>query len=151
MVEFTVGGHRYRTSKMNARDQLQLMRSLGPLFPAMARVAMLEMSADESLRRLDMLAAFMDAFSKMERDKVDGLVTQCFVNCSRLVGGNGAGPEQPVRLWQGRDLFEDLDVASLVQICWEVIQENLGGFFATVRGPEVSTLPTSVPATPAAA
>jgi hypothetical protein len=125
------------------------MRALGPLFPAMARVAMLEMTADESLRRLDMLAAFMDAFSKMDRDKVDGLVTQCFQNCGRVIGGNGAGPVQTLKLWQGRDLFEDMDVATLIQICWEVIQENLGGFFATVRGPETSTLPSSAPATPA--
>ena len=78
MAEFDSGGHHYRTERMNCRDQLHLLRGLGPLFGPMARAAMSEVTADEAMRRLSLMIQFFEAFSKMEKKDVDTLVNNCF-------------------------------------------------------------------------
>lgn len=143
MAEFETGGHRYRTDKMNARDQLHLLRSLGPLFAPMARAAVMETSADEATRRIDLMIPFFDAFSKMEKKEVDGLVDRCFSVTRRGVGGNGHTQFGPPLHTGARDQYEDLSLGDLMTVCWEVIQENLGGFFATASAPETATIQPS--------
>lgn len=137
MAEFETGGNHYRTEKMSARDQLHLLRGLGPLFAPMARAAMFEISADETARRVTMMIPFFEAFSKMEKKEVDTLVDRCFsVTRRRVSGGNGTSQYGPPIFTGNRDQYEDLSLGDLMTICWEVVQENLGGFFATASRPE---------------
>jgi hypothetical protein len=146
MAEFESGGYRYRTDKMNARDQLHLLRSLGPLFAPMARAAIMETSSDEATRRLDMMIPFFEAFSKMEKREVDGLVDRCFSVTRRAVGSNGTTTYGPPLFTGSRDQYEDLGLGDLMTVCWEVVQENLGGFFATGQGLGMAaTQPSPVP------
>lgn len=135
MAEFDTGGNHYRTDKMNARDQLHLLRGLGPLFAPMARAALLEVSGDEATRRVDLMIPFFEAFSKMEEKDVNVLVNKCFAVVRRRVsGGNGTSQYGPPMFTGQRDQYEDLSLGDLMTICWEVVQENLGGFFATGPG-----------------
>jgi hypothetical protein len=147
MAEFESGGFHYRTDKMNARDQLHLLRALGPLFAPMARAAIMETTADEATRRLDMMIPFFEAFSKMEKREVDGLVDRCFgVVRRRVAGGNGNSQYGPPLFTGSRDQYEDLGLGDLMTVCWEVVQENLGGFFATGQGlGTAATQPSLVP------
>jgi hypothetical protein len=153
MAEFDTGGHHYRTEKMSARDQLHLLRGLGPLFAPMARAAMLEVSGDEATRRLDMMIPFFEAFSRMEEKDVNVLVSKCLaVVRRRVTGGNGASQYGPPMFTGQRDQYEDLSLGDLMTICWEVVQENLGGFFATASAPDQSnTQPSPLLATPMSA
>jgi hypothetical protein len=135
MAEFDTGGNHYRTDKMSARDQLHLLRGLGPLFAPMARAALLEVSGDEATRRVDLMIPFFEAFSKMEERDVNTLVNKCFgVVRRRVSGGNGTSQYGPPMFTGQRDQYEDLSLGDLMTICWEVVQENLGGFFATAPG-----------------
>jgi hypothetical protein len=144
MAEFETGGNHYRTDKMSARDQLHLLRGLGPLFAPMARAALLEVSGDEATRRLDMMIPFFEAFSKMEEKDVNTLVNKCFAVVRRRVsGGNGTSQYGPPMFTGQRDQYEDLSLGDLMTICWEVVQENLGGFFATAPGSETAAIPPS--------
>lgn len=153
MSEFETGGFGYRTDKMNARDQLHLLRALGPLFAPMARAAIMETSADEATRRLDMMIPFFEAFSKMDKREVDGLVDRCFsVTRRRVSGGNGQSQYGPPLFTGQRDQYEDLTVGDLMTVCWEVVQENLGGFFAIGQGlgtPTIQPSPSPQPPIPA--
>lgn len=144
MAEFDTGGNHYRTDKMSARDQLHLLRGLGPLFAPMARAALLEVSGDEATRRVDLMIPFFEAFSKMEERDVNTLVNKCFgVVRRRVSGGNGTSQYGPPMFTGQRDQYEDLSLGDLMTICWEVVQENLGGFFATAPGSAIQATPPS--------
>lgn len=144
MAEFETGGNTYKTEKMSARDQLHLLRGLGPLFAPMAQIALSGTSSD-AIGRLSFMVPFFEAFSKMEQKDVDTLVNRCFAVTRRRVATNGAAQWSPP-LWSGaRDQYEDLDLGSLMTICWEVIQENLGGFFAIGTAPESDITALSPP------
>jgi len=146
MAEFETGGNYYRTEKMNARDQLHLLRGLGPLFGPMAHAAMMDVSGEEAARRIALMIPFFEAFSKMDQKDVDALVNRCFmVTRRRISGGNGTSQYGPPLFVGARDQYEDLSIGDLMTICWEVIQENLGGFFATASRQEAGTTPLSPP------
>jgi hypothetical protein len=146
MSEFETGGQHYRTDKMSARDQLHLLRGLGPLFAPMARAALLEVSGDEATRRVDLMIPFFEAFSRMEEKDVNTLVNKCLgVVRRRVSGGNGSSQYGPPLITGQREQYEDLSLGDLMTICWEVVQENLGGFFATASGPATGIIQPSVP------
>jgi hypothetical protein len=146
MAEFDSGGHHYRTERMNARDQLHLLRGLGPLFGPMARAAMLSETADDVTRRIHVMIPFFEAFSKMEKHEVDVLVDRCLsVTRRREGGGNGTSQYGPPMHSGSRDQYEDLSLGDLMTICWEVVQDNLGGFFATASPPGAGNIPHSPP------
>src|SRR4051812_15311870 len=137
MAEFETGGFAYRTSKMSAREQLHLLRGLGPLFAPMAQMALLDGSGISAAeRQLMFMTPFFDAFAKMEQGDVDVLVNRCLANTRRRIGENGSTQYSPplFNVQAGREQFDDLDLSSMMTICWEVIQENLGGFFAIAPG-----------------
>jgi hypothetical protein len=150
MAEFETGGNTYRTDKMSARNQLHLLRGLGPLFAPMARVALLEVEASEAVRRIQFMIPFFEAFSAMSEKDVNELVNKCLaVTRRRVGGGNGTSQWGPPMFTGTREQYEDIDLGSLMTICWEVVQENLGGFFAIGRGmvPEI-TQPSQPPEMP---
>jgi len=140
MAEFEAGGHVYRTDKMNARDQLHLLRGLGPLLGPMVQMALINAEGTSDARRIAVMGPFFESFAKMEENEVNLLVNKCFAVAHRREGTNGANTWGPP-LWNaasGRDQYNDYDLMTLVTICWHVIQDNLGGFFAIGQG-----LPTS--------
>jgi hypothetical protein len=135
MPEFEVGGHTYRTKRLNARAQLHLLRGVGPLFGPLVQFAVTapEEGQNASARQLMFMGPFFRAFASMEKHEVDDLVNQCLAGVQRRAGANGQG-EIWMDLWNptaGREQFEDYDLTELVHIAWNVIQENLSGFFAT--------------------
>lgn len=133
MAEFEVGGRHYRTSKMNAREQLHLLRGLGPLFGPMVQMALIDPSEQSvATRQLAFMVPFFEAFAEMKQQDVDVLLNKCLSVTRRSEGSNGATNWGPP-LWNaaaGREQYDDIDLSSLMTICWNVIQENLGGFFA---------------------
>jgi hypothetical protein len=144
MAEFETGGHTYRTTKMNAREQLHLLRGLGPLFGPMVQLSLVEPdNASDAARQLAFMIPFFDTFARMERKEVDELVNKCFAATRRREGGNGSSVWGPP-LFGSRDQYEDIDLTSLMTICWEVVQENLGSFFAIGRAPPVNDIATQM-------
>src|SRR4051794_11832532 len=150
MAEFEIGGVSYRTSKMSARDQLHLLRGLGPLFGPMVQMAMTtsEGGMDAVTRQMLFLTPFFEAFAKMEQVDVDTLVNRCLAVTRRRIGENGSQSYGPplFNMQAGREQFDDIDISGLMKICWEVIQENLGGFFVTGSNPLIGTGPAQPPA-----
>lgn len=150
MAEFETGGHSYRTRKMSARDQLHLLRGLGPLFGPMVQMALTsgEGGMDQTTRTMLFLTPFFEAFAKMEQHEVDTLVNKCLSVTMRRIGENGSSSYGPplFNMSAGREQFDDIDIGSLMTICWEVIQENLGGFFATGSNPLIGAGATPLPA-----
>lgn len=133
MAEFETGGHTYRTDKMNAREQLHLLRGLGPLFGPMVQLALVDAGdTSAAARQLAFMVPFFEAFAKMEEHEVNVLVNKCLAVTRRREGANGTQTWGPplFSVSAGRDQYADIDLTSLMTICWQVIQDNLGGFFA---------------------
>src|SRR3954453_23214544 len=97
MAEFEIGGFSYRTNKMSVRDQLHLLRGLGPLFGPMVQMAMTsgEGGMDAVTRQMLFLTPFFEAFAKMEQVDVDTLVNRCLAVTRRRVGENGSQSSGP--------------------------------------------------------
>ena len=154
MAEFETGGFVYRTDKMPAREQLHLLRGLGPLLGPMVQMALAQTASSDANpveRQLAFMVPFFEAFAHMGKEEVDNLVNKCFTVTHRREGTNGANVWGP-SLWSsvgGRDQYDNIDLNSLMMICWTVIQENLGGFFDMgVGAPTPALGPSPTPPSP---
>jgi hypothetical protein len=156
VAEFEVtGGQRYKTTKMSVREQLKLLQNLGPLFPPLmqlqAQAASLGGEPGNVMAQPLLVAPFFEAFASMSEQELDRIVNRCFAVTRRGVAANGATVWGPP-LWGGaRDQYDDIGLDALFMIVWEVIMENLGGFFGigTRPVPDPASIPTPTsPASP---
>jgi hypothetical protein len=158
MLEFTVGEHRYRSRKMNARQQFHCVRRLGPLFgqllnigPAIANLTPGTMGdADANKAFEEALGAYTTALAKVPDQDCDYVIDRCMEVTQRLQGGNGSG--QPVwsDVWNSRlnrMMFEDIELGEMFTIAGEVLKDNLQGFFNIMPVPSDQTLSASEPTT----
>jgi hypothetical protein len=149
MAEFDTGGHHYRTTKMPAREQLHLLRGLGPIFGPMVQLALVDRGdMDGAARQLAFMVPFFEAFAQMEEADVNRLLNKCLSVTRRREGANGTTTYGPP-LWNAsaaREQYDDMDLGSLMTVCWEVIQENLGGFFAIGSNPSITNTLAEAPA-----
>ena len=152
MAEFKVGEHTYRSRKMNARQQLHVVRRLGPVLGPMIQLAMMPRSEDpeEMERQMAIAIPFLDAIAKMPEEDVNYVINVCMSVTQRMQGGNGAGATSWADTWSvsaQREMFDDIDMGTLLQITWNVVQDNLGGFSPIRQAPSVAqnTNPTTTP------
>jgi hypothetical protein len=145
MIEFTVGEHRYRSRKLNARQQFHVARRLGPLFgqlltlgPALAQATEPrtngEDTSDTATARAagDALEAFTLALARVPDADCDYVLDRCMEATQRLQGGNGSGVAW-ADVWNQRAnrlMFDDIDLPAMMQIASEVLRDNLSGFFS---------------------
>jgi hypothetical protein len=130
MAEFTAGEHTYRTVKLNVREQLQLLRVLSPLSGSIIEI-MVNNDADNPAPPIMLMVPLLKGFHDMSEDDLDTLLNKCFASVQRREGGNGSAIWGPVlyNMAAKRFVYDDVAIGDLFIICWNVIQENLGGFF----------------------
>lgn len=128
MAEFTVNGHNYRTRPLNAFQQFHVARRLAPLLAEASSA--FQSNADQPPQSLDQMVDLMkpvfDALGKMEDAELDYVMERCLSVTQRLQPGGSYAP-----MWNAsarQPQFADLTVADLLQITFQVIQENLGNF-----------------------
>jgi hypothetical protein len=140
VADFTIGEHRYRSGRLDLFRQVHVVRRLAPVMGPLVRFAELttvEPSADpnETLeRQMEIVVPFFEAFAKMPDEDVNYVLSTCLAVVSRLQGGNGQGPQLWTDVWNTaarRLMFDDIDLPVAMQICWNVIQDNLAGFSLT--------------------
>jgi hypothetical protein len=156
MLEFTVREHRYRSRKMNARQQFHVARRLGPLFgqllsmaPALAQAPNPngETPGETTMAFEHALEGFASALARVPDADCDYVLDRCMEATQRLSGtGNGA---QPVwaDVWNpraARMMFEDINLPEMMQIASEVLRDNLGNFFS-MSPPQAVTTQVEIP------
>lgn len=114
-----VGGHKYRIGRMDARKQFHVARRLSPLLAGMGGLG------DKSAGFAAALAPLTEALSSMSDEDVDYVLDACLGVCHRL---QQDGRPAPVMTRSGL-MFDDIDMAQMIQLAVKVIKENLGGFF----------------------
>lgn len=114
-----VGGQKYRIGRIDARKQFHVARRLAPLLAGMSSVP------DKSAGFAAFLGPLTDALSGMSDEDVDYVLDICLDACQRIQAN---GHPAPVMV-RGGLMFEDIDMAQMIQLAVKVIQQNLGGFF----------------------
>lgn len=136
MSDFEIDGKQYRTvRRLDAKAQLHLVRKLAPLMLALTPTPELrqKLAADaqaggEERSLVDMAELMMpviEGLAGMKAEDVDFITETCASVVSRNQGAGWAP------IWNGaakRMQFEDIDGMGLLQITFNVLQENLSNF-----------------------
>jgi len=126
----TVGGNEYSIGKMNAIKQFHLARRLAPAIAAITTVSVQSPVSAEQNDGTDFFAAIAgplsSALANMSDEEVESIIFPCLAVVQRKI----AGAWTPVKAkGQNALMYEDIDMATLVQIVIAVVKENLGSFF----------------------
>jgi len=122
-MQLTVNGKRYAsTGRLDAFAALHLARKLGPSLPIVEGLVLPEnASKDKSILTVLMLSHLSDADSEFVMRKSLSVVAR--------VGDDGR--LQKIQAPDGTLMFDDLQLAEMLELAVAVIEENLGDFFRT--------------------
>lgn len=119
-MEFEIGGNTYRSGKMDTFKQFHVSRRLVPVLGTLAGAATGEVSFDELVQPL------MHGIASMTDADCDFILEACLKVVQRQQGTAWA----PVFASNSQALmFDDIDMATMLQIAGKVIEDNLSGFF----------------------
>lgn len=128
-MEFEISGQQYRSGRLNARQQFHVARRLAPVFGGLA-----EASQGNAADFAHFLQPLTDAIAGISDTDCDYILDTCLGVIQRQQGSAWA----PVFVNKSQ-MFDDIDMAVMLQMAAKVIQENLGGFF---QGSAASLLST---------
>lgn len=120
MAEFTISARNYRTGKMDAFTQFHVSRRLAPLFSELK-----EASSKGNTDLGNGIEAMAKAVSAMSDADSEYILNACLNVTQRQVGEAWT----PVRV-SGRLMYDDIDLAVLMQIAGRTLFENLSPFFS---------------------
>jgi hypothetical protein len=156
MSEIEIGQTRYRVNRMNVFDQAHVARKVAPIVFSMGRGYAAALSkipertpqpppeytdgnggngvteadfeqpdqqeiAEQNEILFETLGPIADVLSKMSDEDVDYVLKKCLTVCQKYTGTGWA----PL-MRNGNLMFDDLDLATLMQLTMEVVQDNLG-------------------------
>ncbi len=120
-LEFEVAGHTYRAGRMDAMTAFHVMRRLTPVLASFREMG----QANDMFAALEPVARAVAGMSDADSELVLGA---CLSVCERRQdGGRGWA-----RIWSveaKRPMFDDIDIAAMLQVAFHVIQGALGPFF----------------------
>ncbi|WP_343724939.1 phage tail assembly chaperone [Herbaspirillum huttiense] len=122
MSEIKIGDHTYRIGRLDARKQFHVARRLAPVLAGLSGGA-----AKAGASLVAQLMPIADALSKMADEDVDYVLDSCLAVCQRAQQG---GQFAAVTVPSGGLMFQDIDMAQMIQLTVAVIQGNMAGFFA---------------------
>ncbi len=133
MVEFTTGGIAYRTGRLNAFQQWEIARRLGPVLPDILAAFSAFMQPDGFEAGIahagTALAKINDADSKH-------IFNLCLSAATRQVSNEWAA----VALPDGRLMYQDITLPEVIGITARTIADNLGGFIPALSSDLASAL-----------
>lgn len=119
MIEFEVGGHRYKASPLNAKMQWNVARRLAPVMAGMAGA--------EGENIFTQIAKSVSGLSDADSDYV---IDAVLATVLREQGADKGWAS--VMTKGGAMMFDDIDMAAMLQIVFRVLQEQLSGFFTAL-------------------
>jgi len=130
MAEYTVNGHEYLVRKLNAIDQFNLMRKLGPLIVKLGP-SLKDVDTSSLDAMAQALAPMVETLAEMRDEDVFYITRMCYKVTRRVQEGGST-----TVLWNERanmPQFDDIDLREMIQIIVAAVQENIGGFLADSR------------------
>jgi hypothetical protein len=144
-MEFTIENVVYRAGKLDAFQQLHIVRRLTPCLARIAAAAGPDTGGSggrEPSVRKDVpegdegkaLDALLAAIATLKDEDVDFVLNSCLDVTERKQPGGGWARMRS----NGALMFQGISLACLLQIAWHVIRENMADFFAGL--PSLSAL-----------
>ena len=123
-LEFEHKGVVYKAGKLNAMRQFHVVRRLAPLLATLTGSGIKPGQAEDTLvALLEPLAELLGSMSDADAEYV---LMACLSTAERKQAAGGWA-----KVVAGDQLmFEDIDMAAMLHIAWQVLQHNLSGFFA---------------------
>lgn len=122
-MDFDIGNHSYRSTKLDAFRQFHVARKLAPvlgtLAPALSGLA-------EKGGGLEAILPMARAIADLPQADCDFILKSCLAVVGRQQGGAGYSPV--FNAAADRMMFEDIEMPEMVQIAVNVIQDNLSRF-----------------------
>ena len=118
MKEFKVGEHTYQSGRLSAMQQFHVARRLAPMLQGIGQ-GLRTVEADP----VAMFGPIAEALSSMSDVDAEYIVNLCLDACTRQQTGGWAKVRS-----QGGIMFPDIQMPQMLQICWHVLQDNLGNF-----------------------
>lgn len=127
MQDVKIGDNSYRVAKLPAIKQLNLARKLTPVVAGMGSMigAFDAENLEQIANSLKDFKPFADALAAMPDEQFEGLMLLCLTAVSRQSGSVFT----PLLASNGAMMFDDVDLPTLLQLIWVVIQENVLGYF----------------------
>lgn len=121
-----VGGQQYRIGRLDAKKQFHVARRLAPLLAGLGGALQ-----GESKGFAELVAPIAYALSKMSDEDTDYVIDTCLAVIQRQSNNQWAS----VMVRNGGLMFQDIDMAQMLQLTVAVIQGNLGNFFPAGSSP----------------
>lgn len=139
-AEFEIAGQKYQARKLQVFDQMAIAKRMMPVMKhlltpeIMLAVAAARADGEKlELAKLDIgkfLPAMADAIYSLSDDDSERIIRTALKVVQRQgPGGVWTGVLTP----QGDSMFDDIDLPTMLQIAWKVIEAQLGGFFSIAR------------------
>jgi hypothetical protein len=127
MADFEVAGVRYRSRRMSAIMQFDMLQALSPILPSIS-----ELFGNEEAEGMAVIMPIANALAVMPREKTHFVIEECMRMVDRDNGKGGWA-----RVWNDHTHgpnFEDVDDLSIMsQLVVHVLQENFLPFSQGVR------------------
>jgi len=133
MAEVELEGHSYRTGRLNTIQQWEIFRRLGPVIPALSAEFREGVEATPGARWL--MAGVTGSLGALPQADSDYVLQACLAVVDRRDPNTGHWFRVGAN---GRIMYEDIDLLSLLQLMDLVVQENLQNFFAKLRSASVA-------------
>ncbi len=147
MTEFELNGRQFRAEKLNAFQQLHVMRRITPLLVPMLEIIALAGDgalAKKMLAKPQVLSPLLEQLAGLPDEALEYVMVTCL---GALKVQTAPGTWVP--LWvpvAKRAIVDDLnDLGKLLPLVARVIQEDLGGFFGALP----TLLPSQIGGSPA--
>lgn len=131
MKEFELSGQSYRVGKLDAFKQFHLSRRIAPIIPTLIPVFVKVMRdggiGEDLLGLVEVITPFTEGLASMPDEAAEYVLTVCLSACQRQTGQTWA----PV--WSqaaNACMFDDMDIAQMMQIVAHVVQDSLGSFIS---------------------
>lgn len=135
MTEFTISGNTYKAGKLDAFKQFHVARRIAPVLSGLG--VFIEVAKVDPLAAVGPVA---EAIGKMTDADSEYVIYTCLGVVQRKQPGVNLG-WGPVTS-SGGMMYDDIDMAVMLQLVWHVLQVNLAGF--------LNALPDSLRGAPAA-
>ncbi len=119
-MDFTIGDDTYRTEKLNAKQQLKVLKRLAPVIGHLAAFTGNQMAVP------DMVTTLTDSLQKISDDDLDYVIDMCLSVTRKEVAGRW------IEIWNKQvkqPMFADMPLPTMLQIVQSVLAENLESFW----------------------
>lgn len=124
--EFKIGEYNYRNDNMDAMTQFHVVRRIAPIFEKFREAILSSKEVDA-----DMLGPIAEALAEMSDENSEYIISRCLAVVQREQRGGG-GWAKIWNLQANRPMFDDIDMATMLQVTFRVIMDSLGPFSAAL-------------------